>query len=109
MCDQMCDRMCDQREALVWAFIGKYENLPDPDENLKSLVSSEKNDISDEEIRQKCFEKSVVRARQENASESDTVSFTLRVYQLYTGFDIEKCMEELKITNDEVMSMLMMM
>ena len=101
--------MCNQRKALVEAFGGKYENLHDPDENLKSLVSSENDDISEEEIRQKCFEKSVVCARQENTSDSDTLSFTLRVYQLYTGYDIEKCMEELKITDDEVMSMLMKM
>ena len=101
--------MSKQRKALVEAFDGKYENLPNPDQNLKSLVSSESYDISEEEIRQKCFETSVVRARQENTSDSDTLSFTLRVYQLYTGYDIEKCMEELKITDDEVMSMLMKM
>lgn len=101
--------MYNQREALVEAFDGKYENLHDPDENLKSFVSSESDDISEKEIRQKCFETSVVRARQENTSDSDTLSFTLRVYQLYTGYDIEKCMEELKITDDELMSMLMMM
>ena len=93
------------REILVRAFQKNYDQLPEPVSGLEDMIIG----YGYEATKERCFLVSMNHAISVEGCDTSKLSYAVRVWQLYTGHDINKCNEELEITMDEMMDMIIEM